>query len=578
MKNWYLIALALGVTWLFAARDVLAGETTIYVGKHFEVRDHEQPTKYVFSGATRVARVTGSLSTDTRVQRFRLHGGWNLLSLAVSATNVSDLLQQSGVITSARIWNPQTGDYSTVPQVAPAGTILWVNATTNTTLAVTGTYQDPVNRQIPAGATYIAGTGLEAWSPALPPSVAAWSFSPESSLLDSLPTWLARLTGDLSTVNELPSVFPPGRAFYVVSPAPFDLEIPDPALRIRYYHQDHLGSSAVMSDANGALVEETANYPFGIARHEHRVRPIKEPYQFTQKERDRESGLHQFEARFLAGRLSRFISVDPLYANADSPNVNPQKLNLYAYVLSNPLRYIDPTGFGELGYGEDGLTPNYSEIGGHLKGDMERVDWGRVGNVTGGAAIAAAGAGLCGTLVGCVVGGPLIAYGSDKISTGIVGADETLTEQYLGKDFAEGMDLISFAAGGAAMAQSMLRGTVTQTAKAGSATQSAKSAIDPMADTVRSYRMPTYAPTPAPRAQTLPGLNGNPAAARVANANHRAATVHANWNAAINSSPKSTWTQATIDATRDYRYSLPSVREQSDALRSIYEAADALFP
>src|SRR5688572_23810570 len=168
MKYWYLIALTLGVMCPLAPGDALAVETTIYVGKHFEVREHDQPAKYVFNGATRVARVTGSLSTNTRVQRFRLHAGWNLLSLAVTATNVADLLQQPGVITLARAWSPQTGDYSTVPQVVPAGTILWVNATTNATLAVTGAYSDPVNRQISAGATYLPGAGLEAWSPVLP--------------------------------------------------------------------------------------------------------------------------------------------------------------------------------------------------------------------------------------------------------------------------------------------------------------------------------------------------------------------------------------------------------------------------
>src|SRR5829696_2135839 len=50
--------------------------TTIYPGMYFEVREHDQPTKYVFNGGTRVARVTGSLSTSTRVQRLRLHPGW----------------------------------------------------------------------------------------------------------------------------------------------------------------------------------------------------------------------------------------------------------------------------------------------------------------------------------------------------------------------------------------------------------------------------------------------------------------------------------------------------------------------
>src|SRR2546426_12609382 len=88
---------------------------TVYVGRHFEVRDHDQPTKYVFNGATRVASITGSLSANTRIQRLRLYPGWNLCSLAVSA---SDALQQlnslsaSGgegqgeVVLSAFKWNP----------------------------------------------------------------------------------------------------------------------------------------------------------------------------------------------------------------------------------------------------------------------------------------------------------------------------------------------------------------------------------------------------------------------------------------------------------------------------------------
>ncbi|MGO8929793.1 MAG: hypothetical protein ACLQU3_23245, partial [Limisphaerales bacterium] len=45
--------------------------TTVYVGRHFEVRDHDQPTKYVFNGSTRVAEITGSLSSNLRVQRLR---------------------------------------------------------------------------------------------------------------------------------------------------------------------------------------------------------------------------------------------------------------------------------------------------------------------------------------------------------------------------------------------------------------------------------------------------------------------------------------------------------------------------
>jgi RHS repeat-associated protein len=344
MKMRHTILVLFGLLSCFRGMPVLAVETTIYVDRHFEVRDHDQPTKYVFNGGTRVARITGSLSTNARMQRFRLHSGWNLLSLAVSATNLSEQLQRPGVVASVFSWNPQTANYlALAPGAVSAGTILWVNATTNATIAVTGTYSDPVNRAWDAGATYLAGAGLEAWSPVFPATMAVWTFSPQP-LAFSLSSWLGHLTGDLSSINDLPKTFPPGQVLYVINNAPFELEIPDAALRVRYYHQDHLGSSSVMTDASGVLVEETAFYPFGIPRHEHRLRQIEEAYKFTQKERDRESGLHHFEARYLAGAMSRFLSADPMYANTDSSAGDPQAMNLYAYVRNNPLQYTDPTG------------------------------------------------------------------------------------------------------------------------------------------------------------------------------------------------------------------------------------------
>ena len=115
--------------------------------------------------------------------------------------------------------------------------------------------------------------------------------------------------------------------------------MPDSALRIRYYHQDHLGSSSAMTDAQGALVEESAFYPFGVMRNEHRLRSVEEAYRFTQKEKDRESGLHYFEARYLSSLNNRFTSVDPKYVNAEESSsmdgesmiLQPQNVNLYAY-------------------------------------------------------------------------------------------------------------------------------------------------------------------------------------------------------------------------------------------------------
>lgn len=64
---------------------------------------------------------------------------------------------------------------------------------------------------------------------------------------------------------------------------------------------------------------------------------------FTGKERDTESQLDYFRARHYASSLGRFMSPDPSGLKYADPK-NPQSLNLYSYVLNNPVTFIDPTG------------------------------------------------------------------------------------------------------------------------------------------------------------------------------------------------------------------------------------------
>ena len=67
--------------------------------------------------------------------------------------------------------------------------------------------------------------------------------------------------------------------------------------------------------------------------------------QFTGKERDSESGLDYFGARYYGSALGRFTSPDPLL-NSGRPWL-PQSWNRYVYSLNNPLRFIDPSGLWE---------------------------------------------------------------------------------------------------------------------------------------------------------------------------------------------------------------------------------------
>jgi RHS repeat-associated protein len=80
--------------------------------------------------------------------------------------------------------------------------------------------------------------------------------------------------------------------------------------------------------------------------------------QFTSKERDNETGLDYFLARYYSVNQGRFMSPDEfdggaveIFAAAASRNptfyadlTEPQTLNKYQYCLNNPVRYIDPYG------------------------------------------------------------------------------------------------------------------------------------------------------------------------------------------------------------------------------------------
>ncbi len=66
------------------------------------------------------------------------------------------------------------------------------------------------------------------------------------------------------------------------------------------------------------------------------------PNFFTGKERDSESGLDNFGARYDSSSMGRFMSPDP--ENAGASEDDSQSWNAYAHVMNNPLNSIDPDG------------------------------------------------------------------------------------------------------------------------------------------------------------------------------------------------------------------------------------------
>jgi RHS repeat-associated protein len=111
---------------------------------------------------------------------------------------------------------------------------------------------------------------------------------------------------------------------------------------VTYYHTDAIGSVRMITDANGQVVERHDYLPFG---EEWSAPSSSEGRLYTGKERDRETGFDYFGARYYASGGGRFTNVDPGHVNGDT--YDPQSWNAYAYARSNPLRFIDPFGFGE---------------------------------------------------------------------------------------------------------------------------------------------------------------------------------------------------------------------------------------
>jgi RHS repeat-associated protein len=126
-----------------------------------------------------------------------------------------------------------------------------------------------------------------------------------------------------------------------------------------YLTMDNLGTPRIISDSSGGVKARHDYLPFGeevavgtggrTTQQGYVVDNVRQ--KFTQKERDVETGLDYFNARYYSSAQGRFSSPDGLLSSGRPEN--PQTWNRFSYVLNNPLGYIDPTGFFEYSNGTD---------------------------------------------------------------------------------------------------------------------------------------------------------------------------------------------------------------------------------
>jgi RHS repeat-associated protein len=112
---------------------------------------------------------------------------------------------------------------------------------------------------------------------------------------------------------------------------------------VTWYFGDHLGSSRVVWST--AANDNSDFYPFGGERVI--TSGTANTYKFTGKERDAESGLDYFGARYYASSMGRWMSPDWSSSPSGVPYADlgdPQSLNLYNYMRNNPLGGVDADG------------------------------------------------------------------------------------------------------------------------------------------------------------------------------------------------------------------------------------------
>ncbi|MCM3870735.1 MAG: hypothetical protein ND895_08585 [Pyrinomonadaceae bacterium] len=112
-----------------------------------------------------------------------------------------------------------------------------------------------------------------------------------------------------------------------------------PTTLTRYQFANHLGSASLELDDSGAVISYEEYYPFGETSYQAVNRDVEASprrYRYTGKERDEETRLYYYGARYYPPWLGRWISCDPEGLK--------DGLNLFVFAKNNSIRFTDPEG------------------------------------------------------------------------------------------------------------------------------------------------------------------------------------------------------------------------------------------
>jgi len=146
---------------------------------------------------------------------------------------------------------------------------------------------------------------------------------------------------------------------------------------ISYYHADGLGSITSLTNTNAQPV---ATYVYDSFGNTTATEGIFNPFRYTGREQDPETGLYYYRARYYDPTVGRFISEDPAgFAGSGT--------NFYAYVRNSPINLTDPLGlcdkkpsclaifWNAFLNAVNPLTPGWSSLSGPLAQLIANQQW-----------------------------------------------------------------------------------------------------------------------------------------------------------------------------------------------------------